>query len=1514
MLQRLLCCLLWILSIQSIFVDSVEAQDSAFEITIPSLGVAYEGTPFHVQGQAFRVSGLADLTPGEMQLEVGFRRTADEEVSWQTVTSDRNGLFVVEVPIPEGRELGELVFRVPGAEREIKFELPRQRRTELVVRTDRRFYENDETVHAWALVRDVLTGAPREGVRVRFELNADPGQSQASAVSGPSGVAYHVFEASSVRSGDANMIAHGGGGVGDRTLTFGERATQPLFVEVLVPDEATQPGGQAQVRIRARAQTGEPIEGALVEVQVEGREAVQVRSDSAGEASVEVQVPVLSSPFGVGVVARVSHPVHGRAEGTGDIEVARLGAYQLAIAPSHGALMDGVLSEVWLNVRNNAGPAVDQAVKIRGAGGFQTEVRTNEHGVARFEVRARLEDAAPTSSCSQGVYFELSLSDDPGDMHRKCVAVSSAPVRASVREHVVLPGGEIRVDIQRRRGRAPVVVQLVTGRTITSGSSLMYERLAAAQTTTGTTLTFRAPSDLGIAQVRAFTMGEEESTSARLSDSILIRPEPHFSSVQTSVREGGAIVTVDGGGPGWVAVDVRDLAQHGGESAFGASFLRGRFRRAMLAPQSPADHALLASALAPFSVHRAASTSVAPLASDPDERERSNLHRDARYQAQEFLLRGVGALYRHLEARLAADPQGVAEGQGPRRQFRSDALGDVQGFAGRPVSPAQLQSADPSFSFESAARRRARAQLVRVLASAVHQENNVPTSARILSHLLRTGSISETDFVDPWGGVIGFRPRPADVHMFFGRTDETLAFPGPDGRLGTRDDIVDPFARVVPEGTPYALASGEDELMRSISLMSVGRAALQAMASALDAMTRSMHEDYNGDAAHGAALTTDEGSIGLMGLGLIGTGGGGGYGRGAGGMRGRSARVPRVRSGRASVAAMPGSSMLGAIRDNLPGTVHFLPAMATDAQGRARISIDLPPSASTFLVEVIHWQANGWRSSAHTRFATHLPIAVQASSPAIATAGDALRVPVRVANSTRQERVLRVSVDAGELAQSDNTSSLSVAASSRNRTFVPLAIGGPGDGHVIIGASDATGGDQLRSALHVRPQGLRRDISIDEVHLGHAELTFDAPVAADATLFIESGTAIYPLQDPHWVAWEHVLAGRRPRDAMMADSIRALDGDFLQGRALSVAWRSPELSDDRIRETIEAYEPTGRLMDGVWLLGAAPAFRDLGRRPALRSMLERFARAQVENFIRMASEDTANAELQALAAAMLLTYGEERHRGQAEEFARRVRRELVQVGSAVWVPESGRNLRMWATAFLAYADFELGEVEEAAALIRTMSSERDEPSVRTDIARSMARVVATRLGTADRVRIRTGDEESTLVLENGRGTQELTVAAGNTLHLEARGMFRARVRLSVTQPWTSADHTPLAIEREDPEGLMVDGRGEWTFRVRNRSPRLLRRTVVHIDLPAGATIEATSLERLRSAHQATIRQGTLVLHVSALFPGRSRNIRLALRFGTAGTMAGLGVYAFPQGRPASFAALPPQRLQVGGGQ
>lgn len=84
------------------------------------------------------------------------------------------------------------------------------------------------------------------------------------------------------------------------------------------------------------------------------------------------------------------------------------------------------------------------------------------------------------------------------------------------------------------------------------------------------------------------------------------------------------------------------MAQHGGESGFRESFLGGCFRRAILASRSPADHALLASALAPFSVR------------EPSAAASTNLDRCARRRAREFRERGVARFYRYIEERLAA--------------------------------------------------------------------------------------------------------------------------------------------------------------------------------------------------------------------------------------------------------------------------------------------------------------------------------------------------------------------------------------------------------------------------------------------------------------------------------------------------------------------------------------------------------------------------------------------------------------------------------------------------------------------------------------------------------------------------------------------------------------------------------------------------------------------------------------------------------------------------------------------
>ncbi|MBW2459142.1 MAG: hypothetical protein JRI68_31885, partial [Deltaproteobacteria bacterium] len=64
-----------------------------------------------------------------------------------------------------------------------------------------------------------------------------------------------------------------------------------------------------------------------------------------------------------------------------------------------------------------------------------------------------------------------------------------------------------------------------------------------------------------------------------------------------------------------------------------------------------------------------------------------------------------------------------------------------------------------------------------------------------------------------------------------------LQAPGPDGRIGTGDDVRSPFERVLRSGSPYAKAVGEDRIVDAKLDMRVADATVSAWGDLLRELT-----------------------------------------------------------------------------------------------------------------------------------------------------------------------------------------------------------------------------------------------------------------------------------------------------------------------------------------------------------------------------------------------------------------------------------------------------------------------------------------------------------------------------------------------------------------------------------------------------------------------------------------------------------------------------------------------------
>ena len=378
--------------------------------------------------------------------------------------------------------------------------------------------------------------------------------------------------------------------------------------------------------------------------------------------------------------------------------------------------------------------------------------------------------------------------------------------------------------------------------------------------------------------------------------------------------------------------------------------------------------------------------------------------------------------------------------------------------------------------------------------------------------------------------------------------------------------------------------------MRSLSVIAPGPQALQMMIAAHERMTRAQLEAQTGDAvtaeaSQGMLMGSEVGeSFGFGGLGLRGAGGGGGgmgYGRGAGRLGSRRARAPRIRTGRASVS-MSGS-LRGLVREEFPGTLHFVPTMPVHASGTTPVTIPLAHAATTYLVEVVHWRPDGWVWSTTTRVRVDQDLV-----------GRRPRASLR--HRGRCDSIAPPRGQPHELA--DGCGAL---GSSRGRARARSAHDSRGDDRaqrLERRRGGADGAWRVRSSTCGRalPQRRRRHPAdrsrfyptrgrvsheVDRLLADGRPLVLDVPQSArprrGGRVIVTTGHAMFASHG-EWLGWAQALRGRPSREAIgdAADRVgnmfdeedgrTTVYGEPLEvALTLSVLWNTRALSENRLR-------------------------------------------------------------------------------------------------------------------------------------------------------------------------------------------------------------------------------------------------------------------------------------------------------------------------------------------------------------
>lgn len=1564
---------------------------TGLELLVDTTGHAYYARPHRLRGVAYEVLGLAQLRPLP-----GARVRARCGGDWAEITAGDRGAFELEVPIPASPNFGDdeddrLEFEVihQGDRRRIEIPINLQSPLAVEARADRQTYEPGETVHVWARVYDVQTLRPLAGIPVRLDSNERTTSAAGVAtldfpLADQGGIAHITME---VRAGTDYLQTFG-----SISIIVGERPTTDLLVTVETTPETAAPGEEVAVAVQVRSPSGFPVREA--QVQLSGsHQTVSATTSVDGNATLLLRAPeyARTEQGQVSLSGTARHPGYGVTGVGGSFRVRPPRSLQIEAIPINGGLIPEVRGRLILSVFQSDGlsPAAGSTVEVRGAAieGRRATTAVGRHGFLTVPVRPMPGSFARhvgESRCaeSSATTIDVVVRGEVEQRTQLCVPVlEHALVVPTVRRPAVAPGETIEVSLTRRPAvaRRPVVVDLIAR---TSGGMIDLIRSVTVPATT-TQVRFTAPDDrIGIFHVEARPVMEEGASIHHEGDEGFPTAEGHGSSTPLLVRpavpsfprleldrevyqileEAHLTVHTPAGAPtSHVAILARDMAQHEGEQPFAEYFLRRAFDRAILDPSTPEADILVRAALA--SSGELATTNLLVRQGDRGPIFNRDPVRLASTLVNSRVGHWMGAIENALEdALLAGTVESITTDDGPRRRFHPDLLDramsevaedEARTLSDAPATTGMLTALDPSFTFETVSRRVARRRLVMlmgVLASYIDPEGNSESRPRgrstepperWLSELVRLGVVAPTDLHDPWGGTFVLRRTGREPAFTIAVEAEgyELISPGPDGRLNTADDVRNPFARVVDEGTLYARASGEDQLIAQLSALSPGADVLQDLLEAYARLNDEALEELAGD--------------------FLGAGGavGYGYGAGAGGLRGRRARSPSIRMG--SAACLASLGLGGVARHDFPATLFYEPEAPIDASGRTVIDIPLAEAPTTYIVEAILWRDDGWVWSGSVQLRVDMELIVDAPVPGVVTVGDDLRLPLRVANRTKTSRTVWLHVAGNDALDLQPIEAGPVEVPARDAVEVSVVISPrrPTKGQLTIAARTKEGAqlDAVTRPMTVRQDKRRALYSAEDVFRGSG--TISATVPEGATPLVKNrvtaivGPSIFRRGETgRWVQWLDTFAGtwNRGYTAMARWEIEDLvesDDPIVLGQLVSASWLMSTVRDAPImravsvlEDYVEGAEPEHatdvRYLSRLLLL-LAPAVRNAETRSGLRArvlQLTRALRVKIENGGALFADApwlSARA-----AAALLWTANHNDPDDRALELLERARNALVEVDEDLWL-EGGSDDRgtrgdelFVASSLLALCEIERGGDDVAFRLLRSLarlirSSGGDLPEVRnlTSEDRMIAAAAAAALGNQrlpDSVVVRADGTPHTIELTGGSGALGLQLLGeAGEHHLELVDAGGHLVVIALSSEYTVDWDVPPPLSGPftvtiNGEAGRVDDRSGLILTVRNRVPRLVTSPVVELGLPAGVEIDEEARSEIRRAtvSDPDISVDTLTLRLRPIGPRQDVEIVLPWLWTSAGQLTGLGVMAYSEGRTEAISVTPSRRVEV----
>ncbi len=1495
--------------------------------------------------------------------------------------TDRWGRAEIEIPIAAAVHSTSFQViveaRSRGVARDFRLQITIDEPTRIEMVADRSEAQPGEQVSFVGRVVTGPDGRPAAGLEVHLRVTDQDGRTLSPPSEQVTGSAGAFMTSAVVPEGITSLrLTASAPGIASRRADIAiATPTAPRMVLRAVPQaRLVAPASDVEVDVRLRRADGRPVRGATLVVSGSARaaspEADVIRTDANGRARITWRAPLQLDTTDVrDVRGSVTATRAGLGSATAEfvLRVARE-AHHLGISVEGSALVPDLPSRIYVRVVASDGRARrDIPVTIESALFGELAARTDDDGVAVFEtrpvVRAGVEGR---DRCGGATASAARITVGEGEsavIVERCIPIDpDATVRVRPSSPIVASGDELEVElfVASQVGRAPVEVVLLRRR------GQVLEPLARRVVTTRRA-TFEIPHDaIGEAILRARPLIGRTLEPVRGGTATLwVTPGPRLA---VAVEASSELATVRPTSP-QVGAQTAVMAVPAGE----LPGLIERLRRAMvpelaqqLADPSRTSGALLAGWLASRAPRDDAAPAVlrdrrAVVVPAPDSPTNFGVLRDPVRARARFIRGRLALIVRTLEHRLTeAIPNRVGDiGQrvSGRWSFNHEALEAVIGahllrnrtpmtLGGERMTLTDIQALDRNITFDNVARRVTRERLLQLL---VHLRDFVRSReldlwqggrdpGPWLNLLVEEENVTEAALHDGWGRRMAIRRARGGRARFQFLTPLPsrweLVSSGPDGRFGTADDMVDPFARVLPVGCAYAEAVAEAQLLARLRRVELSQATIAVLGGIL--------EVDGSSAESGAALTSAQGWDAVP--------------------------APMLPIDGVDHFERPwrpierGPATLGALDDSY----------------EAPLVLDDEPRS--WGVVALGWTQEGWISLAHARTQAGFPVIVTARTPGRLHPDEPLLLPVIVARLPGGPGALVLGVEASgsialEVEGGGAAAALPLGPGDATTALVSIRGTSPGHGVARISVSGRGNRRTFELPVDVRAPGLLRVQSAAAAVLEPTTIGLELPrdasdvegvlVLARPSAFLADPTLErWRRRDPALLAWALAVSGGTMPPALIRDLEAAthrdgsVDGEAprLSSACAAVAWAATtEGTHWAHRATAEAASNTGSgppspadsHSSEAAILAALSIAADPGDESALGRRIE-----GLRDSLRQAVRHNRNhpGMLARGAAALLLadhrdvrgltmlalirphlTPGfrgglvvdittleatvDEEDEAEAEaeedeESDREGRRDHAQgrIGTS----------QLAATAAAAIAAHQAGDHALAQSLGRGLAA-------RAHVAHSLGGeplfwVLAARaygvFGAADVMsvtveqggasrRVELGDEAVVLPLE--------TIRPGRRAQVRVTPESDAAVPLLQTalryvRPARASDEGPLRAALEGDAGHVGD-RAAFVVVLSNVSESSVVSPVMLLTLPAGALLDETALEAMTRPPEVRRveepdRRGVLRLRFATLGAGEEVRFPLPLRWTAAGPRRGLALASFPADRAWELSVTP----------